>query len=423
MKKSIPSNGDATILLKAAFSIVVALGLALLLAACGSGGGGGGSSPTTPTTTAAVPGAPTIGAGTPGDASASVAFTAPANNGGAAITSYTASCTGGGLTRSATGTTSPIVVTPLVNGTAYACSVTAANSVGTSAASATVSVTPAATPTANAGASTAGVLCTLSTNEFNDSASVKATSTSSWTCSTTSRVLTANGIPDHEVGTFPNANNPNTISSQRVAATYTLLPSASSAAGIPTQIIGYALNGVKFDPGTAGTCDNSGTSCNLAGGGGTWRMEALGQTSFRFGTDVNNAHVQPNGEYHYHGMPEKTITKLGKGTGMALVGWAADGFPIYARYGYVRATDATSGTKVLTGSYRVKATPDAGRPATSLYAMGTFVQDWEYVAGLGDLDQCNGRTGVTPEFPQGIYHYVITDSYPYIQRCIKGTAG
>jgi hypothetical protein len=39
---------------------------------------------------------------------------------------------------------------------------------------------------------------------------------------------------------------------------------------------------------------------------------------------------------------------------------------------------------------------------------------------LGDLDECNGRIGATPEFPQGIYHYYATDSYPYLQRCVKG---
>ena len=27
--------------------------------------------------------------------------------------------------------------------------------------------------------------------------------------------------------------------------------------------------------------------------------------------------------------------------------------------------------------------------------MGAFTQDYEYVEGLGDLDQCNGRFGVT----------------------------
>jgi hypothetical protein len=40
--------------------------------------------------------------------------------------------------------------------------------------------------------------------------------------------------------------------------------------------------------------------------------------------------------------------------------------------------------------------------------------------GSGDLDECNGRMGVTPEFPDGIYHYYATDSYPFFQRCVKG---
>jgi len=53
--------------------------------------------------------------------------------------------------------------------------------------------------------------------------------------------------------------------------------------------------------------------------------------------------------------------------------------------------------------------------------MGTFLQDFEYVAGLGDLDECNGRTGVTPEFPKGIYHYFATETFPYLQRCVKGS--
>jgi len=58
--------------------------------------------------------------------------------------------------------------------------------------------------------------------------------------------------------------------------------------------------------------------------------------------------------------------------------------------------------------------------STDIYPMGTFAQDWEYVAGSGDLDECNGRFGVTPEFPEGIYHYYATDTYPFFQRCVKG---
>lgn len=90
---------------------------------------------------ATVPGAPSIGMATAGDASASVAFTAPASNGGAAITSYTVTSSPGGIT--ASGSSSPINVTGLTNGTAYTFTVTATNSVGTGPASAaSSSITP-----------------------------------------------------------------------------------------------------------------------------------------------------------------------------------------------------------------------------------------------------------------------------------------
>jgi hypothetical protein len=293
---------------------------------------------------------------------------------------------------------------------------------GTSA----VSATSAATGTATAGdtgTSTAGVLCDYRSSVFNSSPSVNATATAAWSCSSTRRSLVANGLPDHPVGSFPNDGNPNTISAQSIAVSGPLAPALTRTAtelGGPRGDTGFILNGVKIDPGTGGSCDNSGGNCTQLGNAGPWRMEALGQASFNFGVDGNNAHVQPGGVYHYHGMPEGFIAKLGKGQAMTLIGWAADGFPIYARYGYSVATDASSALKIMQGSYRLKTTPDADRPATSLYAMGTFVQDYAYVAGSGDLDECNGRSGVTPEFPKGIYHYYATDTYPYLQRCVKG---
>ncbi len=395
------------------------LALAVTLMACGLVAcGGGGSSTTTPAaSTNTVPGAPIIGTATAGNASASITFTAPASDGGAAITGYTATCTAGGTNRTGTGTASPISVTGLTNSTTYSCSVTATNAVGTGTASTALSVTPAASSGGTSG--TAAVLCGISGSE----ATVNGlTATYSWTCSSTSRALVSNGLPNHTVGTFPRTGNPNTIGAVATSASYTLTP---TAAAVNTTVVtsGYGLNGVKMEPGTAGTCGNAGgTTCDLAAGTGNWNMEALGQTAFNFGTDENNAHVQPTGAYHYNGMPEQYIVKLGKGTGtMTLVGWAPDGFPIYARYGYNTATNAASGVKVLRGSYRLKTTPDANRPSTTAYAMGTFTQDYEYAAGSGDLDECNGRTGVTPEFPSGIYHYMVTDTYPFIGRCVKGT--
>jgi uncharacterized repeat protein (TIGR01451 family) len=103
-----------------------------------------------------VPQAPPIGAATAGNAQASITFTAPANNGGAPITGYTMTSNPGGIT--GTGAGSPIVVSGLANGTAYTFTVTAANSVGTSAASAASnSVTPSGPPGApTIGTATAG---------------------------------------------------------------------------------------------------------------------------------------------------------------------------------------------------------------------------------------------------------------------------
>ncbi|WP_321384925.1 putative Ig domain-containing protein [Rhizobium sp.] len=110
------------------------------------------SNSVTPTATATAPGAPTIGTATAGDGQATVSFSAPASDGGAAINHYTVTASPGGAT--ATGTTSPITVTGLTNGTAYTFTVTATNSVETGSASATSnSVTPIAAlqaPIANA---------------------------------------------------------------------------------------------------------------------------------------------------------------------------------------------------------------------------------------------------------------------------------
>jgi hypothetical protein len=111
-----------------------------------NGGGTTTGSDATFTTTACVPGAPTIGTATAGSGQASVAFSAPGSDGGASISGYTVTSSPGSLT--GTGSTSPILVTGLTNGTAYTFTVTATNSVGTSAASAASnSVKPMATQT------------------------------------------------------------------------------------------------------------------------------------------------------------------------------------------------------------------------------------------------------------------------------------
>lgn len=111
-----------------------------------------------PTTSSTVPGTPTIGTATAGNASATVTFTAPSGNGGAAITGYTATANPGGATGSISGATAtPITVVNLTNGTAYTFTVHANNSVGSSPESAASNpVAPAAGTTTTLVASPAG---------------------------------------------------------------------------------------------------------------------------------------------------------------------------------------------------------------------------------------------------------------------------
>jgi len=287
--------------------------------------------------------------------------------------------------------------------------------------------------------STFGILDNIDEQIYNDDESINGYSNYSWISDDINRILHGNGIPNHEVGTFPNSNCPNTISEQTINQTFTLCPSIVSETGEPVGgpagAIAYAINSVKFDPATAGRCNDEGI-CSLAEGQGQWNIEALGHETFDFGDDMNHAHVQPSGEYHYHGMPELLIDFLGDNQGMTLVGWASDGFPVYARYAYSIANDFNSEIIVLQSSWRLKEEPDEGRPDTltalvggpgqgTTYPnipipMGAFTQDFEYEENYGDLDECNGRIGVTPEFPEGIYYYMVTDEFPFFSRCLKG---
>lgn len=98
-----------------------------------------------------------------------------------------------------------------------------------------------------------------------------------------------------------------------------------------------------------------------------------------------------------------------------IIGWSYDGTPIYSAHrAYVYALDSASlSSSALTSSYNLKGAPDDFRPPTGTYPFGYFVEDYEYVAGSGDLDEYNGRFCITPEFPEGKYCYFATDTFPY----------
>lgn len=88
-----------------------------------------------------------------------------------------------------------------------------------------------------------------------------------------------------------------------------------------------------------------------------------------------------NGNYHYHGVPY-CITDVVDVAGehSTIIGVLLDGYPVY-------------GNKDVDGAEVTNA----------------------------DLDECSGHVGVTPEFPEGIYHYHLTDdAAPYTIDCYHG---
>lgn len=237
------------------------------------------------------------------------------------------------------------------------------------------------------------------------------------------RILTGNAIPNHDTALFPNVGNPNRISPQQESYALPLEPQLTDVA-TEVRLAGVATNGVKMEPQTAEVYSNT-----------RWRYEALtfqGRTEGdtvnfpgnSLGFDCNFAHVQPNGHYHYHGVPTGLMPDA---PALALVGWAADGFPILGRYGYSTPGDSSSELVELRGSYQLKEGPRQPlTPGDSVTPPGdydgTFVQDWEYAPDSGDLDRCNGRQEeVEIQGTTYAYAYYLTYTYPFMPRCVWGT--
>ena len=226
----------------------------------------------------------------------------------------------------------------------------------------------------------------------------------------TTRTIASNGIPSHPVGTFPNRGNPHTITPQDYTFTVTTQPRRTDENTASRRWLwGVAVNGVPFEAPTAEYWRGERR--------GGWNYDALGG-AVRLGLDANHAHVQRSGAYHYHSLPTGLMQRLGwkPDAHSPLIGWAADGFPIYAVTG-----DLGNGVRKVRSSYRLKPGPRPGGDQPDGAHDGAFVEDWAYVAGSGDLDECNGAVTRSAEFPDGSYAYFITEGYPFVARCWKGT--
>jgi uncharacterized protein (TIGR03437 family) len=196
-------------------------------------------------------------------------------------------------------------------------------------------------------------------------------------------------------------------------------------------------------------------------GDGIWRRNAAYGESQTF--DYCLGHQTNTGDYHYHVNPVCLRAQLGdnlvavtnsrvgttyreKTTGLThspILGWAQDGYPIYGPYSYTDPTNSSSPIKRMVSSYQLRSiTTRTSLPTWSLpnhssvsqqltssqygpavstaYPLGRYLEDYDYIQGSGDLDQYNGRTTVTPDFPNGTYAYFVTidangnPAFPYI---------
>lgn len=195
-------------------------------------------------------------------------------------------------------------------------------------------------------------------------------------------------------------------------------------------------------------------------GDGIWNRDAYVNEAVTF--DPAFAH-QAGAQYHYHANAPALRHLLGDNVDYdaatrsyversspptahsPILGFMADGFPVYGPYGYEKPNDPASGVRRLVSGYvmrdgtngtthlaatgrtslpawaqrtqgRTTLTAAQSGPAVSAaYVLGRYIEDYDYLGDLGrtqgvdfDLDEHNGRFGVTPEFPGGTYAYFVT---------------
>ncbi len=179
---------------------------------------------------------------------------------------------------------------------------------------------------------------------------------------------------------------------------------------------GILLNGVKMDILSAGCYNVGGGRVGCNDPEQPWRADPMFEAN-GFNIDSHNAHTQAGGLYHYHGTPNALFDE---NSVEVVIGFAADGYPIFSSYieedGVVR--------KVRSG-YRLKEgerpSLDSEPPGNEFDGNpggtydGTYRDDFEYVEGFGDLDECNGMTH------NGVYGYYMIDEFPWAMACLKGT--
>lgn len=205
------------------------------------------------------------------------------------------------------------------------------------------------------------------------------------------RYILSNGLPNHKIGNFPNADHPYGIKTYNYRFRVSLTPK-KAAQPRPldgSAFFGVSTNGIPFDA----------YSENLWNNDPLWPLEALHQ-NVNIGVDSGNGHTSRNSAFIYRGIPKALVKKP-----LSHVGYAADGFPIFV-----------SEDNKFKSSYRLK---QGNRPNTKGYPQGSydgrFATDYVFDKNAGNLDQCNG-TIINNKY----YIYILTPTFPYIPRCWSG---
>jgi hypothetical protein len=207
--------------------------------------------------------------------------------------------------------------------------------------------------------------------------------------------ISSNGVPNHEMGKFPNKANPNAFREQDLTFCFPTEPQMADTVTTGLMTAGVSVTGVPIRPYTAGYYDPDGRRQQSRDPSSGWRQQAM-HNPRSLGMDDQNGHVDVAGLYHYHSVASDLLASQGG----ALIGYAPDGFEI--KYS---PTTAISSWQLKSGV----------RPSGPGGAYdGKFEEDFEYVAGSGTLDECNGA------MVGGTYTYFATDTYPNYPRCFKG---
>ena len=233
--------------------------------------------------------------------------------------------------------------------------------------------------------------------------------------------VSCSSVPAYQIGPWPGNPNTPTDGNWTFRITRTPQPKAAPKTATGLGAIGVWVNGVAiYNASDARSYNNR----NI------WHQNAIFVEGPSF--DGCGGHPAPNQQYHNH-QNAACIYAETSAMHSPIVGFAFDGYPVYGPYGFAN-TDGSGEIRRMRSGYRTRnitqrTTLPNGTVLTSInygpavsatYPLGYYIEDFEYVAGLGDLDTSNGRFCVTPEYPEGTYAYFVTydasgaPAYPYM---------